>query len=231
MTGSMAPPTDDLLRFPGPAEHAPEFDAAFRRHFLELLVWRRDVRRFRPDPVPQSLLKELISLAWLAPSVGLSEPWRFVLVDDPRRRREIRDNFASCNAEALGTYSGEKAQRYARLKLEGLETAPVHLAVFADADPEQGHGLGRRSMPETVPYSAVMAIYTLWLAARTHHVGLGWVSILAPKDVIRTLDVPPHWRFIAYLCMGYPAEESPSPELTRAGWEERSDPSRFLIAR
>lgn len=228
----MSDATGELFRFPeAPSSPPPEFDAAFRRHFLELLVWRRDVRRFRPDPVPDELVRELISMARFAPSVGLSEPWRFVRVNAPQRRKAIRENFLACNAEALASYSGDRADVYAHLKLEGLDTAPVHVAVFVDPDPEQGHGLGRGTMPETVSYSAAMAIYTLWLAARTHRVGVGWVSILAPKDVVRDLEVPESWRFIAYLCIGYPAEESPSPALSRAGWEQRSDPSRFLIDR
>ena len=130
----------------------PEFDAAFRRHFLELLVWRRDVRRFRPDPISPELVRELISMARFAPSVGLSEPWRFVSVDTPERRTTIRENFLACNAEALASFSGDRADVYAHLKLEGLDTAPVHVAVFVDPDPEQGHGLGRGTMPETVSY-------------------------------------------------------------------------------
>ncbi len=228
----MAENDGDLFRFSdAPSTHPPEFDSAFRRHFLELLVWRRDVRRFRPDPVPDDLVRELISMARLAPSVGLSEPWRFARVDSPERRAAVRENFLACNAEALSSYSGDRAEQYAHLKLEGLDTAPVHLGVFVDPDPEQGHGLGRRTMPETVAYSAAMAIYTLWLAARTHRVGVGWVSILTPKDVVRALGVPESWRFIAYLCMGYPAEESPSPALSRSGWEQRSDPSQFLLQR
>jgi len=228
----MSEAAGELFRFSeAPSSPAPEFDAAFRRHFLELLVWRRDVRRFRPDPVSDELIRELISMARLAPSVGLSEPWRFVRVDDSDRRTAVRDNFLACNAEALASYSGERAEHYAHLKLEGLDTAPVHLAVFVEPEPTQGHGLGRRTMPETVSYSAAMAIYTFWLAARTHRVGVGWVSILTPKDVVRALDVPEHWRFIAYLCIGYPAEESASPALSRSGWERRRDPSRFLIGR
>ena len=222
----------DLFRYPeSPSTPPPEFDAAFRRHFLELLVWRRDVRRFRPEPVADELVRELIAMARFAPSVGLSEPWRFVRVDAPARREAVRENFVACNAEALSSYSGDRAEQYAHLKLEGLDTAPVHLAVFVDPDPEQGHGLGRRTMPETVAYSAAMAVYTLWLAARTHRVGVGWVSILNPKDVVTALDVPAAWRFIAYLCVGYPEEESPSPALSRAGWEQRSDPSRFYLER
>lgn len=228
----MSDQANELFRFPEtPSVPPPEFDAAFRRHFLELLVWRRDVRRFRPDPVPDELVRELISMARFAPSVGLSEPWRFVRVDSPDRRKAVRENFVTCNADALASYSGDRADQYAQLKLEGLDTAPVHVGVFVDPDPEQGHGLGRRTMPETVAYSAAMAIYTLWLAARTHRVGVGWVSILTPKEIVKALDVPLSWRFIAYLCIGYPAEESPSPALSRAGWERRSDPSRFLIER
>lgn len=228
----MADPSDDLFRFQEhPSSQPPEFDAAFRRHFLELLVWRRDVRRFRPDPIPPSLVANLLSMARFAPSVGLSEPWRFVRVDSPERRAAIRDNFLECNADALSSYSGERAERYAQLKLEGLETAPVHVAVFIDPDPEQGHGLGRQTMPETVAYSAAMAIYTLWLAARTYGIGMGWVSILKPKEVIDALDVPSGWRFIAYLCVGYPSEESPSPALSRQGWEQRRDASDVLLQR
>ena len=70
-------------------------------------------------------------------------------------------------------------------------------------------------------YSAVMAVHTLWLAARAAGVGLGWVSILDPAAVAAALDVPRHWTFIGYFCMGYPRAEDDTPELERAGWEHR----------
>src|SRR5258707_15294490 len=104
---------------------APAFDAAFRARLRELLIRRRDVRRFRPDPLPQGSVEELLELVCLAPSVGLSQPWRFVLVDDPSRRAEVRRNFAVCNAEALAGQAPELAAQYARLKLAGLETRPA----------------------------------------------------------------------------------------------------------
>ena len=116
-----------------------------------------------------------------------------------------------------------RAAAYARLKLAGLEEAPSHLAVFAEPDPAQGSGLGRRTMPETVAYSAVMAVHTLWLAARAAGVGLGWVSILDPAQVQAALDVPAEWAFIGYLCLGYPAAEDDAPELEREGWETRRE--------
>ena len=170
----------------------------------ELFGWRRDVRHFRSDPLPEGTLERLIGLACLAPSVGLSQPWRFVLVDDAARRAAVVANFSACNADALRACAGDRAERYAALKLAGLREAPHHLAVFCDRATEVGHGLGRRTMPEMADYSVVAAISTLWLAARADGVGVGWVSILDPAAVAAALDVPADWRLIGYLCIGYP---------------------------
>jgi 5,6-dimethylbenzimidazole synthase len=167
----------------------------------------------------------------LAPSVGLSEPWRFVLVESAGRRQAVRENFLAANAGALADYHGERAALYAKLKLAGLETAPVHLAVFAEPDPAQGAMLGRRTMPETVDYSAVTAIHTLWLAARTEGIGMGWVSILDPDAVKGDLDVPAHWRFIGYFCIGYPAEAQDVPELEQRCWEKRAQAVSMIFRR
>ena len=186
-----------------------------------LIRWRRDVRRFRPDPVEPELIARLLALAACAPSVGLSQPWRFVLVETPERRNAISENFANANQAALAGYAGERQARYARLKLEGLSQAPVHLAVCADETTSTGHGLGRQTMPETLRYSVVTAIQTLWLAARAEGLGIGWVSILDPADLHITLDLPQQWTFIAYLCIGWPVEEHDDPELERHGWETR----------
>lgn len=199
----------------------PHFDDTFRRRLEDLFVWRRDVRRFRPDPVPEEIRDHLIGLAALAPSVGLSEPWRFVLVDDRARRAAIRAVYEACNLAALKNQTTDRQAAYARLKLAGLDEAPCHFAVYAEPDPAQGHGLGRRTMPETVAYSAVMALHTVWLAARSHGIGLGWVSILDPPAVNTILDVPPNWVLIGYFCMGYPQVVSDTPELQEERWEQR----------
>lgn len=199
----------------------PVFDHEFRRQLLELFKWRRDVRHFRPEPVAVELLSELLEIAALAPSVGLSQPWRFVTVDDPVRRAAVRANFEACNAQALAEQGPGGAGLYARLKLAGLDQAPCHLAVFAERDPAQGHGLGRATMPETTAYSAVMAVHTLWLAARAAGLGLGWVSILDPVAVTSALDVPLSWTFIGYFCLGHPQAETDMPELEQLGWEVR----------
>ena len=207
------------------------FDDGFRAALRELLVWRRDVRRFRSDPLPPATLERLIELACLAPSVGLSQPWRFVIVDDPARRRAMIEEFKSCNEDALKSYTGDLAARYAELKLAGMAEAPAQMAVFADPAIGLGQGLGRRTMPEMAEYSVVAAVSMMWLAARAEGIGMGWVSILNPARVAGILEVPSAWRFIGYFCFGYPQAEYDSPELERAGWEHRHAVENFILRR
>ena len=207
----------------------PDFDTGFQETLETLLAWRRDVRRFRPDPVAPALIEQLLHLAALSPSVGNAQPWRFVLVEDKDRRAAIISNFEAANADALQDYDWHHAELYAGLKLAGLKEAPVHLAVYCDHASEMGYGLGRKTMPEMLAYSVVGAITTLWLAARAHGIGLGWVSILDPDAVSRTLDVPDAWKLVGYLCLGYPVEEHIDPELERAGWQARSDAGDFIF--
>ena len=209
----------------------PVFDAAFEDKLLELFRWRRDERHFKTDPLADGELDDLLKLVSLAPSVGNSQPWRFVKVTSPDRRQAIRDNFMTCNAEALGDYQGDKARLYASLKLEGIDRAPVQLAVFVDNDTDTGLGLGRKTMPETLAYSVVGGIYLLWLAARARGIGIGWVSIIDPVEVAKILDVPDSWSLVAHLCIGYPEEQHIEPELQRVGWQDRLDAREFMYER
>jgi 5,6-dimethylbenzimidazole synthase len=199
-----------------------QFSPAFREELAALMRWRRDVRRFRTDPVPEEALARALVAFSLAPSVGLSEPWRVVRVDSPHRRAACLENYRTANAEALQGFGGDRAESYSRLKLSGMAEAPVHLAVFCDDATPKGAGLGAATMPETRAYSVVGAIAYLWLALRAEGLGLGWVSILDPDRLTAELDVPVSWRFIGYLCIGWPEEEDVVPELERAGWETRT---------
>ncbi|WP_228929625.1 5,6-dimethylbenzimidazole synthase [Roseibium aggregatum] len=209
----------------------PDFSAKFQKDFETLLKWRRDVRRFKQEPLPEGALDHLLQLADLAPSVGNSQPWRIVVVDSAEARGRIIASFEAENEEAARTYSDDKALAYRQLKLAGLKEAPVHLAIFCDDDPEQGHGLGRLTMPETLAYSTVSMIHTFWLAARAEGVGVGWVSILDPGAVTEALQVDAGWRLVAYLCVGYPEEEHVDPELERARWQARTPLASRVIHR
>jgi len=177
------------------------------------------VRHFRTDAVPEELVDRALRLAVLAPSVGYSQPWRWVRVVDAARRAAVIASHEAANAHALTEAHAERGEEYAALKLSGLREAPVHLAVFCERAPATGAGLGRQTMPQTLAYSVVMAVYGFWLAARALGLGVGWISILDPDEVTRVLDVPASWELIAYLAVGYPAFESTVPELAARGWE------------
>ncbi len=209
----------------------PQFDDAFRARLHDLFRWRRDVRHFRADPVPSDAIEALVRETSLSPSVGFSQPWRFVRVDTSPCRNAVIASFERANSDALSGYSGDDAMKYASLKLAGLRDAPVHLAVFCDESTTTGKGLGRATMPEMLTYSAANAVYTFWLAARAQGIGVGWVSILDPETVTQALAVPREWKLIAYLCVGYPVVDHDQPELERAGWESRDDRAITLYNR
>ncbi len=128
----------------------PNFDDHFHASLRDLMGWRRDVRRFKRDPIPRALIQEILGLAQLSPSVGNSQPWRWVEVASAGKRAAVRRNFEACNAAALAAQEPPRAAAYARLKLEGLEAAPTQFAVFCDRGTAQGHGLGALTMPETL---------------------------------------------------------------------------------
>jgi len=199
-----------------------EFDVHERDAIYRVIATRRDVRRgFLEDPLPDELIQRLLSAAHCAPSVGLMQPSRFVLVRDSSVRRAVHEAFLHANEHALATYTGARREQYASLKLEGILEAPQNLCVLSDPQSERGHQLGRHTMPETAIYSTVCAIQNLWLAARAEGVGVGWVSILDPARLREILHIPENIVPVAYLCLGYVERFAPEPDLERFGWESR----------
>lgn len=197
------------------------FSQDFQEELARLMRWRRDVRHFQTDPVDEALLQECLDAFLLAPSVGLSEPWRVIRVESDAARKAAYENFKAANSDALAGYSGDKAKMYAGLKLSGMNDAPVQLAVYCDEETAKGAGLGAGTMPEMRRYSVVGAINLFWLTARARGLGVGWVSILDPAQLNSDLNVPSGWSLVAYLCVGYPQSVSKTPELENLGWENR----------
>lgn len=199
------------------------WDPDFQKQLYDLFRMRRDIREFRTDALPRKSVERWLDAACMAPSVGLSQPWRFVSVSDATVRDRISREFEQQNSAAANAYGEDRKRHYLSLKLAGIQQAPEQLAVFVVDSPQQGHGLGRQTMPETVEYSVVAAIQNFWLAARSEGVGVGWVSILNSDRVREILGVPGNWRLIAYLCVGYPAgSATQTPSLERDGWEQRT---------
>jgi 5,6-dimethylbenzimidazole synthase len=208
--------------------NAPVFDAAFQKKLQELIIWRRDVRHFKTDEIPDADVTAILQSACLSPSVGNAQPWRFVMVDSAHKREEVRVSYLEANAQALMAYNGEQAQAYAKLKLSGMDQAPVHFGVFAVRDPAEGAGLGRQTMPQAVQYSVAMALQTMFLVARAKGIGMGLVTIIDPAEVCRILNVPADWDLISYVCMGYPQEEHAVPELVREKWQDTLPLQQFV---
>lgn len=193
-----------------------------------LQTWRRDVRHFTSDPVGEDVLERLRQAMDCAPSVGNARPWRVIRVEDKALRLSVRNEFERCNREAAQSYGSDRQDAYWSLKLAGLDAAPVQLAVFTEIDPEQGHKLGRRTMPETLRQSVAMAIHALWLAARVENLGLGMVSILDPRRMEDLFALGSGWEFAAYLCIGWPQFSDDTPLLHRAGWQQNT-PTRWEV--
>ena len=199
-----------------------EFDANDAATLLRILHWRRDVREFRPDPVDDGVLERLRQAMEFAPSVGNARPWRVLRVTNTALRAAVRTDFQRCNSQAAAGYSADKHADYLALKLAGLDIAPVQLAIFTVADPTEGHGLGRQTLPNTLRQSTAMAIHTLWLAVRVENIGLGIVSILDPKVMEQLFAVPQGWEFSAYLCLGHAKSTEDTPLLHRLRWQENT---------
>jgi 5,6-dimethylbenzimidazole synthase len=202
----------------------PFFNEAERNAVYRVIAERRDVRRgFLDAALPDDLIGRLLAAAHSAPSVGLMQPSRFIVIRDYGIRKAIHQIFEAANRRALDSYNDEQAEQYAALKLEGILEAPQNLCVLCDRANERGHGLGRQTMPETSIYSTVCAIQNFWLAARSEGVGVGWVSILDPAKVCKVLNIPNRLTLVAYLCFGYVDGFASEPDLERCGWERRID--------
>lgn len=199
------------------------FDESERRAVYRAIRERRDVRRgFLPEPMPDELLNRLLEAAHNAPSVGLMQPWRFIVVRNLAVRQAIHNIFLDANKQALAGYEGERQKSYAGIKLEGILEAPQNLCIVCDSQSSQGHRLGRLTMPETALYSTVCAVQNLWLAARSEGIGVGWVSIFEPDLLRHALRIPEHITPVAYLCLGYVDAFATEPDLERVGWEKRT---------
>lgn len=194
---------------------------AARHPVYDVIFSRRDVRRFRPDAVPDEALYRLLDAAHHAPSVGFMQPWNFIIVRDPAVKAQVKQAFREENARARRHYTGRRRLLYDSLKLEGICEAPINLCITCDRSRFGPHVLGRNSIPETDLLSTCCAVQNFWLAARAEGIGVGWVSILRLRQLRKILHIPARVLPVAYLCVGYPETFLPKPELEIVGWAPR----------
>jgi nicotinate-nucleotide--dimethylbenzimidazole phosphoribosyltransferase len=207
-------------RWLAPDQHA--FPPSQREAVYRVLRERRDVRRnFRPDPVPAEVLERVLAAAHLAPSVGFSQPWDFIVITDQDRRARIRELAERSRLEFAASLPGARARAFDRLKTEAILEAPVSIVVTCDPTRGGRHTLGRHAQPQTAAYSSVLAVASFWLAARAEGLGVGWVSFFDERELAAELQLPSHVQVSAYLCVGYVASFPPEPELALSRWASR----------
>jgi nicotinate-nucleotide--dimethylbenzimidazole phosphoribosyltransferase len=203
------------------APDAWAFDPAVRAGLYDVVAGRRDVRRYRPDPVPDDLLTRVLTAGHQAPSVGHSQPWRFVVVRDPAIREQaawMADQERLAQAALL---EPEAARQLLDLQLEGIREAPLGVVVCCDRRVPAAGVLGRATFPDADLWSCACAIQNLWLAARAEGLGLGWVTLFDPAQLAGLLGLPDGVVTLGWLCLGWPDERPPAPGLERAGWSKR----------
>lgn len=187
---------------------------------MRAIAERRDIRRFRPEPLSDDLLMKLLGAAHRAPSVGLMQPWRFIVIRSEQTKAAMQA-IAARERLVQAPHFDERARQYLDLKVEGIREAPVSVCVCCDRGAGGGEVLGRHTIRDTDLYSTCLAIENLWLAARAEGVGIGWVSFYRPEDVSTLLGLPEEVVPVAWLCVGYPDERPSRPGLEGAGWAGR----------
>ncbi|WP_437585558.1 nicotinate-nucleotide--dimethylbenzimidazole phosphoribosyltransferase [Sorangium sp. So ce1000] len=198
------------------------FDEGARQAVYDVIALRRDVRQFEPGrALDRAVLRRILEAAHLAPSVGFSQPWGFVLVRDEAQRARIRESFLRCRQAEAARYPAGRREQYLAYRLEGILEASLNVCVAVDLRPREEAILGTIVQPEAVRASACCAVQNLWLAARAEGVGVGWVSIVEPAVLRAELRLPPGVEPIAYLCLGHPVAFRRRPMLEETGWRAR----------
>ncbi|MEA2456473.1 MAG: nicotinate-nucleotide--dimethylbenzimidazole phosphoribosyltransferase, partial [Thermoleophilaceae bacterium] len=220
------PPTPPGFDSSRAAERAADPDGwrypeAQREAVYRVIAERRDIRKFRPDPVPEDLLRRVLEAAHRAPSVGLMQPWRLIVVRDPATRVGVHQ-LAQRERIRQADRFDERTRQFLDQKIEGVVEAPLGVCVCCDHGDPAAEVLGRGTIPETDVYSTACAVENLWLAARAEGLGVGWVSFYRPDDLRALLGIPARVDPIAYLCVGWPDERPVRPGLEAAGWSERA---------
>jgi 5,6-dimethylbenzimidazole synthase len=199
-----------------------ELPAAAKRTFYDVIRLRRDVRHFQPNlEVSDAVLARILAAAHAAPSVGLSQPWGFVLVRSHAARERIRASFLRCREREAARFSPERRAAYLTHRLEGILESSLNVCVAVDLRPSAEPILGTTLQPETLRASACCAVQNLWLAARAEGIGVGWVSIVEPGVLRAELALPAGVEPVAYLCVGHPCAFRERPMLEESGWAKR----------
>lgn len=206
------------------------FDLDHLAAFDAVVAARRDVRRFRPDPLPDTVLREILEAGHSAPSVGHSQPWRFITIKNPSTRQRASHMADACRTKQARKLTEKARRKLLDLQLSGIHEAPVGVVVACDRRTKPSGVLGRDTFTDSDMWSCACAIQNMWLAARARGVGMGWVTLFEPDDLAELVGLPDGVETLGWLCFGWPDELNPSPGLERAGWSKKFRLDDVLMA-
>jgi nitroreductase len=190
----------------------------------------RTVRRFRPDPVPDDVLRRVLTAATWAPSGGNRQPWRFVVVRDPTLKTRLRDlylplwqAFSDAYAARLRALSGrsrasaDRMLRSADRLAHHLHEAPVIVVVCVRMADLAITDAGLDRPPVVGGASIYPAVQNLLLACRGVGLGAALTTLLCLKepDVRTLLEIPEGWATCAHVPLGYPEGAGHGPVVRR----------------
>ncbi|MGH3439901.1 MAG: 5,6-dimethylbenzimidazole synthase [Sciscionella sp.] len=197
----------------------------------EILRRRRDVRgQFTGEEVSEPVLRRILEAAHAAPSVGLSQPWDFVVIRDLGTRQEFHRHVQSEREVFSGSLDGEAARRFSHIKIDGVLESSLSVTVTYDPDRGSPSVLGRHAIADAGLYSVCLAIQNLWLAATAENWGVGWVSFYREQFLRQLLGIPDGIRPVAWLCLGPVTHFEQAPDLERHRWRSRRPLSEAIRA-
>lgn len=186
----------------------------------------RTVRRLRPDPVPEELLRQVLTAATWAPSGGNRQPWRFLVVRDVELKRRLGElylplwrTFSAAYASRVAAASPPSRARLERMVqaadhlAEHFHEAPVILVVCVHIPDLAITDAGRDRPPIVGGASIYPAVQNLILACRAVGLGAALTTLLCLKEpeVRALLSIPADWAPCAHLPVGYPATPGHGP--------------------
>jgi 5,6-dimethylbenzimidazole synthase len=190
--------------------------------FYDVVHRRRDVRaEFTGADLPAPVLLRILRAAHAAPSVGMTQPWDFIVVRDVATRQRFRDHVAAERETFATQLTGERAATFSTIKVEGILESTVGIVVTDDPRRGSPAVLGRHAIADAGLYSTCLAIENLWLAATAEGIGVGWVSFYRENFLRELLGIPPEVRPVAWLCVGPVSHLETVPDLERHRWRSR----------
>jgi F420 biosynthesis protein FbiB-like protein len=182
-------------------------------HTIDLhtfLRTRRSIRRFKTEPVPDSLIQNILSTATYAPSAHNRQPWRFCVVTDNSVKVRLAEAMANDFERDL-TNDGvpyEKVQALLKRSKDRITSAPVVILLCLDMSEMDTYPDEKRRYAERMMATQSVAAAGLQLLLAAHAEGLGGVWVCSPlfaADTIqKTLASPESWEPQAMFFIGYP---------------------------